>query len=366
MWDKVGPRNWRRPLLLQPDNFTPPERTPWGGRRIAEQLKRNAGLEVRGVVGEAWELSVEPDFPSRIIGGPTLDEALRSDPVLLGREAALGSTALLVKLVDAADDLSVQIHPADTDPLLAASESGKPEAWYILDAEPSVSALSGERTPAGLYLGFRDGVSRQDIETAIDQEGAVDALMSFVPVAPGDVFLIEPGTPHAIGKGVLLLEPQRVSPGKRGLTYRYWDWNRRYDAAGRLDPGGQPRALHRERALDVTDWEGQRGHALLDRVRHRAGPAAIDGPASLETIAGDGGPLESEVFSLQRLAGSGDLALPADDRLRSLTVLDGALALHDGETVLELGRGQTAALPACLGPLRVELDAAHAMLCTLA
>jgi len=356
MWDKVGPRNWRRPLLLQPDNFTPPARTPWGGRRIADELKRNAGLRMGGVVGEAWELSVEPDFPSRVVDGPTLDEVLRSDPALLGAEAAIGSTALLVKLIDAADDLSVQIHPTDADPLLAADESGKPEAWYIIDADPG----------AGLYLGLRDGVSRQDIETAIDHQGEVDALMSFVPVSPGDVFLIDPGTPHAIGKGVLLLEPQRVSPGKRGLTYRYWDWNRKYDPAGQLDPGGQPRALDRERALAVTDWEAPRADALLDRARHRAGPAAIGDSARMEILAGIDGPLRSDVFSLQRLAGSGNLELAPGARLRSLTVLDGCLVLHDGETTFELVRGQTAALPACLGSLHVELDGAHAMLCTLA
>jgi mannose-6-phosphate isomerase len=356
MWDKVGPKNWRRLLLLQPDNFTPPERTPWGGRRIAEGLKLSAGLEVRGAVGEAWELSVEPDFPSRIVDGPTLDEVLRADPALLGAEAALGSTALLVKLVDAADDLSLQIHPTDADPQLAPDESGKSEAWYIIDAEPG----------AGLYLGFRDGVSRQDIETVIDREGEVDALMSFVPVSPGDVFLIEPGTPHAIGKGVLLLEPQRVLPGKRGITYRYWDWNRKYDAAGQPDPIGHPRELHLERALDVTDWEAPREDALLARIRHQAGPAPIGGSASLEVLASETGPLASDVFFLQRLAGSGNLELGADNRLRSLTVLDGRLALHDGETVLELARGQTAALPACLGRVRVELNSANAMLCTLA
>jgi mannose-6-phosphate isomerase len=314
-------------------------------------------LEVRGPVGEAWELSVEPDFLSRLHDGPTLDEVLRADPALLGVEAPLGSTALLVKLVDAADDLSVQIHPTDGDPHLAEDESGKPEAWYIIDVEPSPSR--------GLYLGFQDGVSRRDIEAAIDAEGAVDALMSFVPVSPGDVFLIEPGTPHAIGRGVLLLEPQRVSPGKRGITYRYWDWNRRYDPAGRLDPSGQPRELHRERALDVTRWEGPRGDALLERVRYRAGPAPSGDPASLEVLVGPDGPLRSEVFSLQRLAGSGDLELHADDRLRSLTVLDGRLTLRDGERVLELARGRTAALPACLGPLQVQLDGAHAMLCCL-
>jgi mannose-6-phosphate isomerase len=306
-------------------------------------------------VGEAWELSVEPDFPSRLADGPTLDEVLRADQALLGAEAALGSTALLVKLVDAADDLSVQVHPHDDDKDLAADESGKPEAWYIIDAEPG----------AGLYLGFRDGVSRRDIETAIDEEGEVGALMSFVPVSPGDLFRIEPGTPHAIGKGLLLLEPQRVAPGKRGITYRYWDWNRKYDDTGQLDPNGQPRALHRERALDVTNWKGPRGDALLEWVTHRAGPAPVDEPASLELLMSEAGPLRSDVFFLQRLAGSGELELRPFERLRSLTIFDGRLTLHHGESVLELSRGQTAALPACLDSLRVELGAAHAVLCAL-
>ncbi|NNE20112.1 MAG: class I mannose-6-phosphate isomerase [Myxococcales bacterium] len=355
MWDKVGPRNWRRPLLLRPDNFTPPSRTPWGGRRIREALKADAHLQPGGPVGEAWELSVEPDFPSRLADGPTLDEVLRADPVLLGAEAPAGSTSLLVKLVDAADDLSVQIHPHDGDPQLAAGESGKPEAWYIIDAEPG----------AGLYLGFVAGVSRQDVETAIDEHKDLSSLMSFVPVSPGDLFLIGPGTPHAIGNGVLLLEPQRVAPGKRGVTYRYWDWNRKYDDTGRLDPSGHPRDLHRERALEVTDWEIAADAEHIDRLSHRAGPAPIDGPAILEVLMSREGPLRSEVFSVQRLAGSGTLELHAADRLRSLTVLDGRVTLHDGETSLAVSRGQTSALPACLGSLHVVLDSAHAVLCSL-
>ncbi len=356
MSDKVGPRNWRRPLRLRPDNFTPPSRTPWGGRRIRERLKADVQLPPGGPVGEAWELSVEPDFPSRLADGPTLDEVLRADPALLGAEAPNGSTSLLVKLVDAADDLSVQIHPHDDDPQLAADESGKPEAWYIIDAEPG----------AGLYLGFREGVSRRDVKTAIDEQADVSALMSFVPVSPGDLFLIGPGTPHAIGKGVLLLEPQRVAPGKRGVTYRYWDWNRTYDDAGQLDANGQPRTLHRERALDVTSWESATDAARIDRLSHRAGPAPIDGPASFEVLMSHEGPLRSEVFSVQRLAGSGKLELDAADRLRSLTVLDGLVTLHDGDALLALSRGQTGALPACLGSLDVVLDSAHAVLCSLA
>jgi len=355
MWDKVGPRNWRRPLLLRPDNFTPPSRTPWGGRRICERLKADAQLQPGGPVGEAWELSVEPDFPSRLVEGPTLDEVLRSDPALLGAEAPQGSTSLLVKLVDADDDLSVQIHPHDDDPALADDESGKPEAWYIVDAEPD----------AGLYLGFRDGVTRHEVETAIDIGEDVSALMSFVPVSPGDLFLVGPGTPHSIGRGVLLLEPQRVAPGKRGVTYRYWDWNRKYDAAGQLDPSGQPRTLHRKRALNVTNWESAMDASRIDRLSHRAGPALVDGPARLEVLIGRAGPLRSDVFSVQRLAGSGTLALEAADRLRSLTVLEGCVELDDGETTLSLSRGQTCALPACLDSLRLVLDDAHAVLCSL-
>jgi mannose-6-phosphate isomerase class I len=356
MWDKVGTKNWRRPLLLQPDNFTPPARTPWGGDRISGQLKAAAQLNLEGPVGEAWELSVEPDFPSRLAEGPPLDEVLRSDPALLGAEAPDGSTSLLVKLIDAADDLSVQIHPRDHDPELAPDESGKPEAWYIIDAEPG----------AGLYLGFRDGVSRGEVEATIEGDGDLDELMTFVPVSPGDLFLIQPGTPHAVGKGVFLLEPQRVAPGKRGVTYRYWDWKRKYDRSGNRDPNGSPRQLHLERALAVTSWSGPHGDALLERISHRAGAATVDGSCLLEPLVGAAGPLRSDIFELQRLTGSGALQLGSHHRLRALTVLDGHLVLGDGESALGVARGQTVALPACLGALQLELDAAHAIVCTLA
>ena len=356
MSDKVGTKNWRRPLLLRPDNFTPPARTPWGGRRIVDTLKAAERIQAVGPVGEAWELSVEPDFPSRLEEGPTLDELLRAEPALLGQEAALGSTALLVKLVDAAQHLSLQIHPSDVDPDLGPEESGKPEAWYVIEAEPH----------AGLYLGFQDGVSADDVRRAIDEEGRVDELMWFVAVEPGDLFVIEPGTPHAIGAGVMLLEPQRVAPGKRGITYRYWDWNRRYDASGRLARKGAPRTLHASRALEVTSWDAPRADALIARIRYPAGAPRLDGGASLETLGSPTGPLRSETFHLRRLAGTGRLEIPAEDRLRALTVLSGTIALTHEQTTLAVPRGRTVALPANLGSLSVELGAAHAMLCTLA
>ncbi|MGB5813300.1 MAG: type I phosphomannose isomerase catalytic subunit [Polyangiales bacterium] len=356
MWDKVGPKNWRRPLLLRADNFTPPERTPWGGRWIAQDLKSDLDLGRTEVVGESWELSVEPDFPSQLGGGETLDAVLRSDPdALLGREAALGSTSLLVKLLDAADNLSVQIHPEDADPALEEGQSGKPEAWYIIDAQPG----------AGLYLGFREGVTRDAVEAAIADESDVSRLLQFVPVTGGDAFVIEPGTPHAVGSGVALLEPQRVAPGARGITYRYWDWNRRYDSGGRPDPKGRPRSLHLERALYVTRWDGPREASLLAKIRHPAGAPEIDGPATIETVISRGGPLVSAVFDVRRLSGSGQIELPTASTLRSLTVLHGCVRIthEDGETTIP--RGTTVALPACLDALGGSLEDAHAILCHL-
>src|SRR6185436_4348872 len=135
---------------------------------------------------------------------------------------------LLVKWLDTADRLSVQVHPPGEFAGFGPGESGKWDAWWILDAEPN----------AGVYLGFKSGVTRAEVQRCAQAGGAIDALLNFVPARSGDVFVIEPGTPHALGAGLTLLEPQIAAPGKSGVTYRFWDWNRRYDAAGRPDGGG--------------------------------------------------------------------------------------------------------------------------------
>lgn len=341
MSDNISPRN--RPVVLRPDNFTPPERTPWGGERILRRYKDGLRLEARGVVGESWEVSVEPDFPAavdgRASGAPELEGALLADLIAadpegwLGEEAALGGAPLLVKLLDAATPLSVQIHPADDDPALGPGESGKPESWLVVEADEG----------AGLYLGLQPGVDEAAMRAAIEAGEDVSALLPFVPVAPGDFFLIEAGTPHAIGGGVTLVEPQRVLPGKRGLTYRYWDWNRRYDAAGQPDPAGSPRALHVDEALRVTRWELPRGEKLLDEVRVRSGAPELTGPATFTPLCGPGGAaLASTTLEVGVLAGTGKRVLEASRGFRALTVVAGALQL-DG---LRLERGRSAALPA--------------------
>lgn len=328
-----------RPLVLRADNFTPPTRTPWGGTRILGRLKRGLDLAPEKaaypVVGESWEVSVEPDFPSVGEDGTSLGEWLARDPSgTLGRESSDGraGTALLVKLLDADEALSVQIHPADHDEGLGADESGKPECWYVVAREPG----------AGVYLGLAPGVTRDAMADALAAGADVSSLLTFVPVEVGDFLAIDAGTAHAIGPGLTLVEPQRVVPGRRGLTYRYWDWNRRYDAAGREDPRGKPRALHVREALAVTRWEAPRGDALLAASRLRAGAPDVDGAARVTDLCGREGPVVSEHLQVARLAGDGVAPWPRWNALVALTVLDGSVTL-DGARVRA---GQSAAVPA--------------------
>lgn len=335
-----------RPVLLRADNFTPTSRTPWGGRTIVTALKPELASR-EGPVGESWELSVEPDFPSTCDDGTPLSAQLAAAPTEWLGDHGRTSTSLLVKLLDAADELSVQIHPSDAYPGLEPGEGGKPESWYVTHAAPG----------AVLYIGLAAGVTRAALEVALRDGGDVSALLGRVEVAPGDFFLIEAGTPHAIGRGLTLVEPQCVTPGRRGLTYRFWDWNRRYDARGRLDPTGSPRALHVSHALAVTDFDAPRGEDLLTRIRRRTGAPDVRGRAVLTPLSSEAGPLVSASLEVSRVSGTGVVRLPSPPRLRAITVLEGSVAL--GGVVAR--RGRTLAVPASSAGAEVELEGAHAI-----
>jgi mannose-6-phosphate isomerase len=358
-----------RPLLLRADNFTPPQRTPWGGTRLLRTIKANAPISAEksalSCVGESWELSVEPDFPSVVESSAgdtttrTLASVMAEDPyAFVGREALRGhrGTALLVKLLDTADALSVQIHPADDYEGLAPDEAGKPESWYVVAREPG----------AGLYLGLAEGVTKASLGEALDAGADVTPMLGFVPVEPGDFFLIEAGTPHAIGPGLVLVEPQHVAPGKRGVTYRYWDWNRRYDARGLPDPQGAPRALHVADALAVTRWDAPRGETFAASVRVRAGAPDVHGPARVDRLSGRAGALPSAWLDVARVAGTGTIDWPSAGALVGLTVLAGTVAVVEARgRRTEIRAGRTAALPACIGDVRLTLAGAHAVLSSI-
>jgi mannose-6-phosphate isomerase class I len=342
------------PVLLRADNFTPPSRTPWGGTRIVSQYKPTHALSAAArtyeCVGESWEISVEPDFPSSLEDGTALSTWIAGAPeATLGAEYRPGraGTALLVKLIDTADPLSVQIHPDNDYAGLAPGECGKPESWYVVAREPG----------AGLYLGFQSGTRESHVRAALAVPGALRELLRFVPVEPGDFFVIDAGTPHAIGQGLTLVEPQYVVPGLRGVTYRYWDWDRRYDAAGAPSAHGQPRPLHVEHALAVTRFERVQGDDFVSSISLRTGAPDLSARASSTLLCGAGSTLENPYLHVARLSGTGRLALPRWQRLVGLTVVEGTLEV--GGLCVE--RGRSALVPACLSGLEVELSGAHVL-----
>jgi mannose-6-phosphate isomerase class I len=343
------------PFLLRSDNFTSDQRTPWGGTYLAHQIKRHVlGPEHQGRrIGESWELSTTRDLPSVDLQGEPLRDRIRRQPAdLLGAEARHGSTntSLMVKLLDAADDLSVQIHPGDDDPKLGPSEAGKTEAWLVVHAEPD----------AAIYLGLKDHVDERAMRAMLTSGGDLSALLRRWPVQAGDFFVVEPGTPHAIGRGVVVVEPHTAKDGREPVTYRYWDWNRRYDAQGRVDQAGVARPLHVERALEVTRWpEGDATTPLVSR----AGAPEVNAAARWEPLCGpDAAACHSSSLRVGRFIGCGAAAVPDWNVLRALTVLEGSVTLHWPTDALTVTAGQTAVVPACAMHLTAQMDSAHAVL----
>jgi len=359
-----------RPLQLRPDNFTPPDRTPWGGTRLLAVDK--AGLELAypagTKVGESWELSAGVELPSRTLNGELLADVLARYPkAMLGEEAERGrlTSALLVKWLDAGDDLSLQLHPTDDARGLAPDEAGKVEAWYVVAHEPG----------ACIHLGFRPGVSERDVRLALEHGDDLSGLMAQRPVAVGDLFVLEPGTPHAVGRGVTLIEPQHVDPKKRALTYRYWDWNRRYDAQGKPSPSGSPRALHVAEALQHTRWDRASDAAWLDGCCGRYGAPDLDASASTLELCGPTGGgtaarersgVSSSHLRMARMSGTGIAVLPGWHTLRSVTVVEGRAIIGTGASAVEAKRGTTIAVPAGCGALPCKLERAHAIVCAVA
>lgn len=200
----------------------------WGGNRLKTLYGREGGDKV----AESWEVSVHPDGPSGIAGGGTLAEYLAARPEAAG---AAGGLPVLIKYIDAAQNLSVQVHPDDAFARREEGDNGKTEMWYIIGAEEG----------AGIYCGFRKDTDK-DAFLAKVQDGSVQELLNFIPVKAGDCFLIEAGTVHAIGAGCLICEVQQSS----NVTYRVYDY-------GRL-VNGKPRQLHLDKAMLVINFSAFR------------------------------------------------------------------------------------------------------------
>lgn len=240
-----------KPFLLKPVG----KDYLWGGRRLNDDFSKDIPLQP---LAETWECSTHPDGPSMVVSGEfkglSLAEVLRLQPELLGRHyAGLGELPILIKLIDAKKDLSVQVHPDDEYAFKhEQGQRGKTEMWYVLDASRD----------AQLVYGFSHDINRAVLEKSL-YDGTVEKYLQKVPVHSDDIFFIKPGTVHAIGAGALIAEIQESS----NLTYRLFDYNR-------VDKNGKKRELHIEKALAVVNMQGSaRPKQPLRVLKYRRGYA---------------------------------------------------------------------------------------------
>lgn len=201
----------------------------WGGTKLKERYGK---VTDKNPCAESWEFSFHPDGPTRLQSGKTLCEDV--SPAELGTNLTdFDRFPTLIKFIDAAQDLSIQVHPSDDFALKHENSLGKTEMWYVVEADEG----------AGLYLGFKESITKEEYEAAIREKRLTD-LLNFYEVKQGDVYFIPSGTIHAIAKGCLICEIQQNS----NLTYRVYDY-------GRVDKNGKERELHVDRALQVTNLD---------------------------------------------------------------------------------------------------------------
>lgn len=338
----------QNPLLLTPNQFTPLTRTPWAGEEIGRMYKNEVLPDLGApLIGESWEFSCDPDFPSKILEADiTLQELVEQIPEsILSSELARrsrGSIEILVKLINASQNLSLQVHPSDNDEYLAPNECGKPESWLILNAKKG----------AGIYLGFRKPIPKSNLAEILDDEEQCKKALQFVEVKEGDYFELKAGVPHAIGPGVVLLEPQRIVFGKSGKTYRLCDWGRRYDKDGRLDmKNGSPRQLHIKEGLRLIDPLTQVGEAFVNSVRKLPETRKIRGNIQVNSYPDNG------YYSLVTIAmpQANNLKLNIENGYSAFIPLQGQVSLTgNSSTSITALKGQPVLIPNSAMPLKIS------------
>ena len=305
---------------LYPLKLTPkPSERLWGGHKLASFVP---GLQTQGFsepIGEAWLVYAENVVENGAFAGQTLQQLADTfGAQLVGTKSAErygNKVPLLAKFIDAAQDLSIQVHPDDTYALTHEASSGhlgKSEAWLVLAAEPNASII----------WGFKDDLTDNDIRDAITA-GTLETHLNTVPVKAGDVIYNPAGTVHAIGAGLLIFEIQQSSD----LTYRLYDFNRK-------DSKGNLRELHVDKGLTVAD-KNVGEHALITPV-----------PLNDHTTE----LIRTEHFVMQRL----NINTPENSSTNAasmeiITVIAGEVTLDAADARVHLGQGESVVLAATQG-----------------
>ncbi|HCM90080.1 MULTISPECIES: mannose-6-phosphate isomerase, class I [Vagococcus] len=289
------------PLFLQPVL----QEKIWGGTKLKTDFEYPLESDK---VGECWAISAHPHGVCTVENGPfkgeKLDELWKKQPELFGNSKE-EVFPLLTKILDAADDLSVQVHPDDLYGKEHEGELGKTECWYIISADPGSEIIYGHHAK-----------SKEELAEMIES-GDWDHLLRKVPVKKGEFYFVPSGTIHAIGKGIMILETQQSSD----TTYRVYDYDR-------LDDAGNPRELHIQQSLDVTN---------VPHIDPKLGIKEIgQGESSVITY------IESDYFNVYNWEVSGILNLKASAPYTLVSVLDGFgyISLNDQKQKMEIKKGQ--------------------------
>lgn len=274
----------------------------WGGSRLRSVF----GFDIpNDKIGEDWAISAHPHGVSVVENGEyqgqKLDELWQNHKELFGNPTE-PVFPLLIKILDAEDELSVQVHPDDAYGMKHEGELGKTECWYIIDAEPGAEIIYGHHAK-----------TREELAEMI-QEGRWDDLLKKVPVKKGDFFYVPSGTIHAIGKGIMILETQQSSD----TTYRVYDYDRK-------DANGNTRELHIQQSIDVTTVPAITPQIQMKEVRK--------GNSSIVTY------LETEFFNVYEWDIKGITSFKKQAPYTLATVIDGAGELVVNEKIYPLTKG---------------------------
>ncbi len=307
----------------------------WGGERLKKDFHKESSMVP---LAETWECSTHPDGASTVASGPykgkSLTEVLHEHPEFIGTHPhTKDEMPILVKLIDARNDLSVQVHPDDEFAMKYENSLGKSEMWYVLDAEPG----------AKLVYGFSHDMTAEEVLKSLKNK-TIENHLQKVDVMKDDVFFVKAGTVHAIGAGVLVAEIQESS----NLTYRLYDYDRK-------DKNGNLRQLHIDRALQVMNmkWSGEPRQPMRV-LKYRKGYAS-------ELLS------RCKYFQVERiLINSAEGRIPVKTGTNSFEVLlciGGSGTLSGEDVRLSFNKGQCMFLPADSVDLYLEGKAELLRIC---
>ena len=281
----------------------------WGGQKLREVFGKDLPLGEK--IGESWELADLPHDKTLIangeFAGQTLISVIGKYPYeITGREYFAGPFPLLIKILDAQDVLSVQVHPDEQACQRLGEGEPKTECWYIISAEPD----------AIIYKGLKDGVTKQQFAEAIEN-GDVADLLSKIPVEAGQCHFLPAGTAHAIGPGLLIAEIQLPSD----TTYRIFDWNR-------VDDSGKGRQLHIEDALESIHFDQNQDDLV---------------------VATEGRLVDSDMFKVDKVSGQIDGTVQiTPGQMKVFIILDGTGQISFSGESVTFKKGETILCPAAL------------------